>query len=49
MVPISDVAWFTEGRLKHTNEILVHLGDGYFVERTAHECAAIIERRVSKL
>ena len=30
MVPLNDVA-FMPGRLKHTNEIYVHLGDGYFV------------------
>ena len=31
MIPISDVAFFTNGWLKHTNEVTVHLGDGYFV------------------
>lgn len=27
----SCIAYFTEGKLKHTNEILVHLGANYFV------------------
>ena len=46
MVPLCDVA-FMPARLKHTNEVHVHLGDSHFVQRTAHECQAIIERRVS--
>lgn len=37
MVPLNDIA-FIPGKLKHTNEIYVHLGDGYFVQRTAMEC-----------
>jgi len=45
MVPISDVGFF-KGKLKHTNEILAFLGDGYFAQRTAHECQPIIERRI---
>lgn len=44
MVPLSDVGFF-RGRVKHSNEIMVFLGDGYFVQRTAHECQPIIERR----
>lgn len=48
MVPVSDVAFFP-GKLKHSNEILVFLGDGYFVQRTAHECQPIIARRQLKL
>jgi hypothetical protein len=38
MIPICEgesssdtIAYFTEGYLKHTNEVLVHLGSGYFV------------------
>ena len=46
MVPLCDVA-FMPARLKHTNEVHVHLGDSHFVQRTAHECQAIIERRVN--
>ena len=30
MVPLNDIA-FIPGKLKHTNEIYVHLGSGYFV------------------
>ena len=26
---------------------MVFLGDGYFAQRTAHECQPIIERRIS--
>ena len=48
MVPLNDVA-FMPGRLKHTNEIYVHLGDGYFVQRTAMECQGIINRRKEKI
>lgn len=44
MVPLSDVGYF-RGKVKHSNEVMVFLGDGYFVQRTAHECQPIIERR----
>lgn len=44
MMPLNDIA-FMPSRLKHTNEIYVHLGDGYFVQRTAMECQGIINRR----
>jgi len=48
MVPISGVAFY-QGKIKHSNEFLVHLGADYFVQRTAHECQPIIERRVEKV
>lgn len=44
MIPLSGVG-FVPGRLVHTNEVYVHLGANYFVQRTAHECSGIIERR----
>ena len=40
------IAYFPDGKLKHTNEILVHLGADYYVQRTAFECSEIIDRRV---
>jgi prefoldin subunit 5 len=46
MVPLSEVGFFTKGKIKHSNEFLVFLGDGYFVQRTAHECQPIIQRRI---
>ena len=48
MIPICDVA-FMPGKLKHTNEVHVHLGDNWFVQRTAVECGEIIERRKEKI
>jgi len=48
LIPLSSVG-FIPGRLKHTNEIYVHLGSNYFVQRTAHECQGIIHRREAKL
>ncbi|TNV80138.1 hypothetical protein FGO68_gene9401 [Halteria grandinella] len=48
MVPLSDVG-FMRGQVKHSNEVLVFLGDGYFVQRTAHECQPIIQRRIEKI
>ena len=48
MIPICDVA-FMPGKLKHTNEIHVHLGDNWFVQRTAVECGEIIDRRKDKI
>ena len=43
-MPVSDVGFFP-GKIKHSNEVMVFLGDGYFVQRTAHECQPIIQRR----
>ena len=43
-VPFGKFA-FMQGELYHTNEILVLLGDNWFVERSAHDAAAIAERR----
>ena len=39
MVPLGKLASFS-GTLKHTNEVLVMLGDGYFAMRSAHQAAA---------
>lgn len=36
------------GQLKHSNEILVLLGDNWFVQRTAKQSIDILERRISK-
>ncbi|KAG0185141.1 uri1, prefoldin-like chaperone [Apophysomyces sp. BC1034] len=36
---------FMPGRLIHTNEILVLLGDQYYAERSAKQALAIVERR----
>jgi len=37
-----------KGYIKHTNEILVLLGDNWFVERSAKESVDIIDRRISR-
>lgn len=34
------------GQIVHTNEILVLLGDNWFVERSAKQAAAIVDRRM---
>jgi unconventional prefoldin RPB5 interactor 1 len=49
MVPIggSSLA-FMPGFIKHTNEILVLLGDNYFVERSAKQAIDIVNRRIAK-
>jgi unconventional prefoldin RPB5 interactor 1 len=49
MVPIggSSLA-FMPGFIKHTNEILVLLGDNYFVERSAKQAIDIVNRRITK-
>lgn len=49
MVPICGVAYFPNGRIKHSNEFLVALGDNYFIQRTSQECQPIIDRRIEKL
>jgi unconventional prefoldin RPB5 interactor 1 len=44
-VPISKKA-FMPGKLVNTNEILVLLGDNWFVERSAKQATEMIDRRV---
>ncbi len=48
MVPISTKA-FMPGKLVSTNEILVLLGDNWFVERSAKQAAEIIDRRIASI
>ncbi|KAJ4980782.1 hypothetical protein NE237_031619 [Protea cynaroides] len=44
MVPFGKAAFFS-GRLMHTNEFLVLLGEGYYVERTSKQTIEILQRR----
>lgn len=44
MVPFGSVAFFP-GRLIHTNEFLVLLGEGYYADRTAKQTTEILQRR----
>lgn len=44
-VPFGSIA-FMPGKLIHTNEILVLLGDNWFVERSAAQAQQIVERRM---
>lgn len=46
MIPVGKVAYFP-GRLVHTNEIMVLLGDNWFAERSAKQAIEIIDRRVA--
>lgn len=46
--PNSPPPLLMRGTLKHTNEILVLLGDNWFVERSAKEAVDIINRRIEK-
>ncbi|KAF3337132.1 unconventional prefoldin RPB5 interactor isoform X2 [Carex littledalei] len=48
MVPFGGVAFFP-GRLIHTNELLVLLGEGYYAERSAKQTAEILQRRGKSL
>uniref|UniRef100_A0A7S3XFI6 Uncharacterized protein n=1 Tax=Picocystis salinarum TaxID=88271 RepID=A0A7S3XFI6_9CHLO len=43
-IPFGSKAFFL-GRIKHTNELMVHLGDDYFVDRSAFETVQIIQKR----
>lgn len=45
-VPFGSLA-FMPGRMIHTNEIMVLLGDGWFVERSAKQAAEIVARRIN--
>ncbi|KAK6053559.1 putative prefoldin, alpha subunit [Cooperia oncophora] len=44
MCPIGSVG-FLPATIVHTNEILIGLGDGYFVDTTAYHAAEILKRR----
>ncbi|KAJ2664731.1 uri1, prefoldin-like chaperone [Coemansia sp. RSA 1200] len=44
MVPVGPLAFFP-GKIVHTNEILVLLGDNWFVDRSAKQAAEIARRR----
>lgn len=48
MVPFGKLA-FIPGRIIHSNEILVLLGENYFVERSCKQSIEIIERRLKKI
>jgi len=46
MVPIGKRA-FMKGKLTHTNEILVSLGDGYFAKYSASQAIELCNRRIA--
>ncbi|XP_076945986.1 uncharacterized protein LOC143617249 isoform X2 [Bidens hawaiensis] len=48
MVPFGKAAFFP-GRLIHTNELMVLLGEGYYAERTAKQTVEILKRRGKNL
>ncbi|TKY66836.1 RNA polymerase II subunit 5-mediating protein-like [Spatholobus suberectus] len=48
MVPFGKAAFFP-GRLIHTNEFLVLLGEGYYAERTSKQTVEILQRRGQSL
>ncbi|KAJ1254072.1 hypothetical protein BS78_K124200 [Paspalum vaginatum] len=48
MVPFGGAAFFP-GRLVHTNELLVLLGEGYYAERSAKQTTDILHRRGQEL
>ncbi|XGW24603.1 hypothetical protein V3C99_006215 [Haemonchus contortus] len=48
MCPIGSVG-FLPAAIVHTNEILVGLGDGYFVDASAYQAAEIVKRRKTVL
>lgn len=47
MVPLGNKA-IMRGYLVHTNEILVCIGQGYFVKQTAKQAAEICQRRIQR-
>ncbi|KAG4915553.1 hypothetical protein AAZX31_19G090400 [Glycine max] len=48
MVPFGKATFFP-GRLIHTNEFLVLLGEGYYAERTSKQTVEILQRRGKSL
>lgn len=47
LVPIGKQA-LMEGKLKHTSEILVCLGEGYFINYTAAQAIELCNRRIKR-
>lgn len=45
MVPVAGCAFFP-GKIVHTNEIMVLLGENYFAERSASQAKQIVQRRL---
>ncbi|KAJ3361059.1 uri1, prefoldin-like chaperone [Allomyces arbusculus] len=45
MVPFGPLA-FMPGKLVHTNEVMVMLGDNWFAERSARQAVGVVERRL---
>ncbi|KAL7748441.1 hypothetical protein RI367_006134 [Sorochytrium milnesiophthora] len=45
MVPLGNLAYMP-GRLVHTNEVMVLLGDNWFVEKSASEALEVVDRRL---
>ena len=48
MIPLGPHA-FTPGKLVHTNEVRVLLGDDIYCDRTAFQAKAIVRRRSKRL
>ncbi len=48
MLPFGGKKAFFEGQLVHTNEIMVLLGDNWFVERSAKQAGEICQRRLQR-
>lgn len=48
MVPFGKLA-FIPGRIVHSNEILVLLGENFFVERSAKQSGEIVQRRLTNI
>ncbi|XP_058808461.1 unconventional prefoldin RPB5 interactor-like protein [Phymastichus coffea] len=47
VVPLGKRA-FMKGKLTHTNEILVCIGDGYFVKYSSHQAVELCNRRIKR-
>jgi len=48
LIPINEFCYMS-GKLIHTNEMLVHLGDDYFSECSAYQVQQILERRIQSI
>ncbi|CAB3408516.1 unnamed protein product [Caenorhabditis bovis] len=45
--PVCEVAFFCDGRIKHTNEVMIDLGCDYFAECSSYTAKKVIRRRIS--
>ena len=49
LIPVGSKCGYFYGHLKHTNELLAHLGDNYFKKMTTFDGTLLINKRIDQL